>query len=105
MSSTRDIANEVRPFAVALDLAEWRPKYRQEATVLIPVTCPQCGEASLSAHPVVVVVTALTQWNRMLLRAACHEQAWNATHAELQAIREHLGEDWISKNAKSSGTR
>ncbi len=76
----------------------------EEATVLVPVTCPQCGIKSLSEQPIIVVVTALTRWNRMLLRALCHEEAWDATPAELEAIREYLGAAWIEQHRNSSAT-
>jgi hypothetical protein len=50
----------------------------------------------MTAFPVIVVVTALTHWQQMLLHADCHEGTWNATPAELDVIREHLGDQWLT---------
>ncbi len=105
-NSTDDIANEVRPPDVArFDISRWIPRRKHNATVLIPVKCPICGKQALSPHPVIVVVTALTLWDRMLLRAPCHKQTWEAAAAELKSIRDHLGEEWIEKQRNSSVRR
>ena len=71
----------------------------QDATVLLPITCPQCGLESLVEFPVIVVVAALTRWNQMALHAGCHDGSWNASPAELARIRSHVGESWIHSHA------
>jgi hypothetical protein len=69
--------------------------------VTIPVRCPRCGKAGLSEFPVVVVATALVKWNNMCLYAPCHEGGWDAGANELEAIRHHLGRDWIRAHAEA----
>jgi hypothetical protein len=70
-------------------------KEEQVPTVLLPVTCPHCGLDSLFAYPLIVVITALSQWHRMALHAPCHSESWSATALELQRFREYLGDAWI----------
>jgi hypothetical protein len=59
-------------------------------SVLIPVTCPACGALNLMEYPAIVVAVATTRWNNMLLTSPCHDVAWDASHAELTAIREFI---------------
>jgi hypothetical protein len=69
--------------------------------VAIPVRCPMCGSVGLSEFPVVVVAIALVKWNNMCLYAPCHEGAWDASERELEAIRHHLGRDWIREHGQA----
>jgi hypothetical protein len=69
--------------------------------VAIPVRCPKCGAVGLSEFPVVVVAIALVKWNNMCLYAPCHEGGWDAGERELEAIRQHLGRDWIWEHGQS----
>jgi hypothetical protein len=69
--------------------------------VAIPVRCPKCGAVGLSEYPVVVVAIALVKWNNMCLHAPCHEGGWDAGERELEAIRQHLGHDWIWEHGQS----
>jgi hypothetical protein len=69
--------------------------------VAIPVRCPKCGAVRLSEFPVVVVTVALVKWNNMCLYAPCHEGGWDAGERELDAIRHHLGRDWIREHGQS----
>ncbi len=49
----------------------------------------------------VVVAIALVKWNNMCLYAPCHEGAWDAGETELEAIRHHLGRDWIREHGQA----
>jgi hypothetical protein len=69
--------------------------------VAIPVRCPKCGALRLSQFPVVVVAMALVKWNNMCLYAPCHEGGWDAGERELEAIRHHLGRDWIRESGQA----
>jgi hypothetical protein len=69
--------------------------------VAIPVRCPTCGALGLSEFPVLVVVIALVKWNNMCLYASCHEGGWDASERELEAIRHHLGRDWIREHGQA----
>jgi hypothetical protein len=69
--------------------------------VALPVRCPKCGAVGLSEFPVVVVAIALVEWNNMCLYAPCHEGGWDAGERELEAIRQHLGRDWIWEYGQS----
>ena len=73
-----------------------------QPTIFLPVKCPQCGEKSLSAFPILVVHVALTRWNHIGLYADCHEQSWDASDEEVQALRAFVGEDWLQAQ-KSAG--
>jgi hypothetical protein len=66
--------------------------------VAIPVRCPKCGALRLSEFPVAVVAVALVKWNNMCLYVPCHEGGWDAGERELEAIRHHLGRDWIREH-------
>ena len=69
--------------------------------VAIPVRCPKCGASRLSEFPVVVVAIALVKWNNMCLYAPCHDGGWDAGEKELEAIRQHLGRDWIREHGQA----
>jgi hypothetical protein len=70
-------------------------------TVAIPVRCPKCGALGTSEFPVAVVAIALVKWNNMCLYAPCHEGCWDASDKELEAIRRHLGRDWIGEHSQA----
>ena len=70
-------------------------------TVAIPVRCPKCGALGTSEFPVLVVAIALVRWNNMCLYAPCHEGGWDASDKELEAIRRHLGRDWMREHAQA----
>jgi hypothetical protein len=69
-----------------------------EPNVVLTVTCPSCGKDALAQFPIMVVATALTQWNSMMLHGSCCVPSWEASSAEFQAIRDSLGEGWIQAN-------
>jgi hypothetical protein len=56
----------------------------------IPVHCPRCGSATIMNCPWIVLTAALTRWNHMNLHAACCAVSWDASAAELDAIRRFL---------------
>jgi hypothetical protein len=70
-------------------------------TVTIPVRCPTCGALARSEFPVMVVAIALVKWNNMCLYAPCHEAGWDASERELEAIRHHLGREWIREHGQA----
>lgn len=70
-------------------------------TVAIPVRCPKCGTFGITEFPIQVVAIALVKWNNMCLYAPCHEGCWDASDKELEAIRRHLGRDWIREHAQA----
>lgn len=74
----------------------------QTPTVAIPVRCPKCGASGISEFPVLVVAVALVKWNNMCLHAPCHEGGWDASDKELEAIRRHLGRDWICEHGEAA---
>jgi hypothetical protein len=45
--------------------------------------------------PIVVLATALLEWNHMALYSGCHAGAWDASPKEIQRIREFLGISWL----------
>jgi hypothetical protein len=69
--------------------------------VAIPVRCRKCGALGLSEFPVAVVAIALVKWNNMCLYAPCHEGGWDAGEKELDAIRHHLGREWIREHGQA----
>jgi hypothetical protein len=69
--------------------------------VAIPVRCPKCGASGLAEFPVVVVAIALVKWNNMCLYAPCHGGGWDAGAKEMEAIRQHLGRDWIRRHGQA----
>lgn len=62
----------------------------REPEVLVPVTCPQCGQESLTRLAVSVVADALLAGTRLPLRSKCHARVWDAGDLELEQIREYL---------------
>jgi len=68
--------------------ASWNKRPR---TVMVPVTCPECGKSTSMRSAWIVVDTALTHWNRMKLKAGCCRVSWNSSTTELEEIRRHVG--------------
>jgi hypothetical protein len=62
----------------------------REPEVLVPVTCPECGEESLTRLAVSVVADALIAGTRLHLSTKCHAPGWDATQVEIEQIREYL---------------
>jgi hypothetical protein len=58
-----------------------------------PTVCPRCSKESLSALPLAVITAALTNDEKLRLRAeCCHEVTWYATETEREQLREY----WLS---------
>jgi hypothetical protein len=58
-----------------------------------PTVCPRCSRESLSALPLAVITAALTNGEKLRLRAeCCHEVTWDATEVEREQLREY----WLS---------
>jgi hypothetical protein len=64
---------------------------RTETPLLrFPTVCPRCSKESLSALPLSVITDALTNGNKLRLRAeCCPEVTWDATESEREQIREY----------------
>ncbi len=67
------------------------PSSKRPRTLMVPVRCPECGKSMSMRSAWIVVDTALTRWNRMKLKAPCCGVSWNASSAELDEIRRHVG--------------
>jgi hypothetical protein len=67
--------------------------FEAEPEIELPVSCPCCGQQSLSEFRLGVVAEAL-QTHQMRLYANCHLAGWDASDAELEEIREHLDGLW-----------
>lgn len=61
-----------------------------EPTIRFPVTCPRCGNEVLMVLPVPVLASALNTCTNIRLHASCHDQWWDASHVELEQIREYF---------------
>ena len=58
-----------------------------------PTVCPRCSKESLSALPLSVITAALTNGEKLRLRAGCcYEVTWDATEDEREQLREY----WLS---------
>jgi len=64
----------------------------EEPTVLMPVTCPECGTASLCRLSVSSSVQALRAGHAIKLQTECHARTWHADFRERQRLREYLGD-------------
>ena len=62
-----------------------------EASLRIPVTCPQCGAERLTEFDVYVLADALDRGSDICLVATCHDLIWDASVTEVEQIREYLG--------------
>jgi hypothetical protein len=77
--------------AQAADAGTKAPWNKRPRTVLVPVRCPECGKSTSMRSAWIVVDTALSRWNHMKLKAACCRVSWNASTAEVDEIRRHVG--------------
>jgi hypothetical protein len=58
-----------------------------------PTVCPRCSKESLSALPLSVITAALTNGDKLRLRAGCcYEVTWDASEVEREQLREY----WLS---------
>lgn len=71
---------------------------KREPSVGIPVKCPLCRAEASVEFPVIVIITALTVWNNLRLYVNCHDVSWDASSTELDAIRCHLGTEWMLRH-------
>jgi hypothetical protein len=60
-----------------------------EPEILLPVKCPICLQQSLTAYRIAVVVDALATGD-IRLYAGCHIASWDASEADMKAIRDFL---------------
>jgi hypothetical protein len=63
--------------------------------IRFPITCPRCGNESLTEFRAVVATIAVAEWHSMRLYSPCHEVFWDASDRELEQIGEYLGVSWI----------
>ena len=67
----------------------------EESLIRFPITCPRCGNESLTEFRAVVVTIAVVGWHSMRLYSRCHHVFWNASDIVLDQIGAHLGASWI----------
>ncbi len=67
----------------------------EQCLVRFPITCPRCGNESLTIFRAVAVAVALFEWRSMRLYSPCHEMFWDASKLELEQIEAYLGTSWI----------
>ena len=67
----------------------------------MPVTCPTCAAESWSSFTVLKVADGIAHRQKLSLHTTCHEAAWDASEGELQRVRVHLGQTWITKHTIS----
>jgi hypothetical protein len=78
----------------------------EESSIRFPITCPRCGNESLTEFRAVVVTIAVIEWHCMRLYSSCHEVFWDASEMELEQIREYLGASWIGASpSRTTPTR
>jgi hypothetical protein len=79
----------------------------EESYIRFPITCPRCGQESLTKFRAVIVTISLVEWHTMRLYAPCHAVFWDASDLELEQIRAYLGASWIGErlNRTSSASR
>lgn len=58
--------------------------------IRFPITCPICGNETLTALRIAAVEDALKNARPLRLISNCHDRAWNASPRELTQIREYL---------------
>jgi hypothetical protein len=71
-----------------------------EPEILLPVKCPICLQESLTGFRVGVVADALATGD-LRLYTECHLASWDASEADLKAIREFLDVTW-SENMREA---
>ena len=67
-----------------------------EPQVLLPVTCPICGQESLVGFRISVLADAFES-GEIRLYANCHVVGWDADRKELKAILEYLDAAWSAQ--------
>jgi len=67
----------------------------EKSFIRFPITCPRCGNESLTEFRAVVVTIAVIEWHSMRLYSRCHDVFWDASERELDQIGEYLGVSWI----------
>jgi hypothetical protein len=70
-----------------------------ESLIRFPITCPRCGNESLTEFPAVVVTIATAEWHSMRLYAPCHKVFWDASELELEQIGAYLGASSIGASS------
>ena len=67
-----------------------------------PTVCPRCSKESLSAIPLSVTTDALTNGDKLRLRAGCCcEVTWDASEVEREQLREY----WLSTTMDEEQTQ
>jgi hypothetical protein len=62
-------------------------------TLRFPAVCPRCSQETLTELPLEVITAALTNGDKLRLRAGCcYEVTWYATEVEREQLREY----WLS---------
>lgn len=62
----------------------------KDPEVLMPIKCPECGEACLEGFSVAVVADALISGTRLRMRSRCHSKEWDASLVEMEQMRQYL---------------
>lgn len=58
--------------------------------IRFPVTCPVCGEESLTAYRAEILIDCLDARSELRLSSSCHDATWLASAVEEEQIREYL---------------
>ena len=58
--------------------------------IRFPVTCPVCGEESLTACRAETIIDSLDARSTLALTSVCHGATWLASPTEEEQIREYL---------------
>ncbi len=77
----------------------------EESFIRFPITCPRCGNESLTEFRAVVVTIAVIEWQSMRLYSSCHDVFWDASEMELDQIGEYLGASWIGASPSRAFSR
>jgi hypothetical protein len=67
----------------------------EESLIRFPITCPRCGNESLTEFRAVIATIAVIEWQSMRLYSPCHEVFWEASDIELDQIGAYIGASWI----------
>jgi hypothetical protein len=73
-----------------------------DAEVLMPLTCSECGEEWLEGFPVDLVAGALLAGHRIRIRGRCHSREWDATPVEREQLRQYLSAGCIGPRNASA---
>ena len=72
-------------------------------TLHFPVRCPVCSAELVAELRVSHLVRALQEGRPIRLHAACHDQWWDASKRDAQAIAEHLQYASLRNTAEMTG--